>query len=188
MKTHEARTVDLTPHLTATLKRRLTWLRAEALRNGSGEPEWLFPRADGTLMNKDYAAGVFRRILKRAGLPHHPGVRPPAHLRQPHARRERPNHRRLGAARTLEPRNDDALLRPVDPEPGQAVGQRARPETESKRAARGGVAGTRKWNQRRARVMERAKVLEEVGSPGWARTSDFLINSKSTKHPPDHNS
>ena len=78
MKTHEARTVDLTPDLTATLKRRLTWLRAEALRNGSGEPEWLFPRADGTLMNKDYAAGVFRRILKRAGLPHHPGVRPPA--------------------------------------------------------------------------------------------------------------
>ena len=70
-KTHEVRTVDLTPDLTATLKRHLTWLRAEALRNGSGEPEWLFPRADGTLMNKDYAAGVFRRILKRAGLPHY---------------------------------------------------------------------------------------------------------------------
>jgi integrase len=70
-KTHEARTVDLTPDLTGTLKRHLTWLRAEALRNGSGEPEWLFPRADGTLMNKDYAAGVFRRILRRAGLPHY---------------------------------------------------------------------------------------------------------------------
>ncbi len=47
-KTHEARTVDLTPDLTATLKRHLTWLRAESLRNGSREPEWLFPRADGT--------------------------------------------------------------------------------------------------------------------------------------------
>jgi integrase len=70
-KTHEARTVDLTPDLTATLKRHLTWLRAEALRNGSGEPEWLFPRADGALMNKDYAASVFHRILKRAGLPHY---------------------------------------------------------------------------------------------------------------------
>jgi integrase len=70
-KTHETRTVDLTPDLAATLKRHLTWLRAEALRTGSGEPEWLFPRADGTLMNKDYAAGVFRRILKRAGLPHY---------------------------------------------------------------------------------------------------------------------
>ena len=70
-KTHESRTVDLTPDLVATLKRHLTWLRTEALRVGTGEPEWLFPRADGTLMNKDYAAGVFRRILKRAGLPHY---------------------------------------------------------------------------------------------------------------------
>jgi integrase len=70
-KTHETRTVDLTPDLAATLKRHLTWLRAEALREGTGEPDWLFPRSDGTLMNKDYAAGVFRRILKRAGLPHY---------------------------------------------------------------------------------------------------------------------
>jgi integrase len=70
-KTHETRMVDLTPDLVAMLKRHLTWLRAEALRAGNGEPEWLFPRADGTLMNKDYAAGVFRRILKRAGLPHY---------------------------------------------------------------------------------------------------------------------
>jgi len=70
-KTHEIRTVDLTPDLTVTLKRHLTWLRAEALRQGTGEPDWLFPRADGALMNKDYAAGVFRRILKRAGLPHY---------------------------------------------------------------------------------------------------------------------
>ncbi len=70
-KTHETRTVDLTPDVVATLKRHLTWLRAEALRLGTGEPEWLFPRADDTLVNKNYAAGVFRRILKRAGLPHY---------------------------------------------------------------------------------------------------------------------
>ena len=70
-KTHETRTVDLTPDLSATLKRQLTWLRAEALRQGTGEPGWLFPRADGTLMNKDYVAAAFRRILKRAGLPHY---------------------------------------------------------------------------------------------------------------------
>jgi len=70
-KTHEIRTVDITPDLAATLKRHLTWLRAEALQNGSGEPEWLFPRVDGALMNKDYAAGVFGKILKRAGLPHY---------------------------------------------------------------------------------------------------------------------
>ncbi len=41
------------------------------MRQGTGEPEWLFPKADGTLMNRDYAAGVFRRLLKRSGLPHY---------------------------------------------------------------------------------------------------------------------
>jgi integrase len=61
----------VTPDLTATLKRHLMGLRTEALRQGTGEPGWLFPRADGALMNKDYATGVFRRILKRAGLPHY---------------------------------------------------------------------------------------------------------------------
>jgi hypothetical protein len=55
-KTHETRVVDLTPNLVATLKRHLTWLKAEALRQGTGEPGWLLPREDGTLMNKDYAA------------------------------------------------------------------------------------------------------------------------------------
>jgi len=50
-KTHETRTVDLTPDVVAMLKRHLTWLSAEALPQGTGEPEWLFPRADGTLMN-----------------------------------------------------------------------------------------------------------------------------------------
>ena len=70
-KTHETRTVDLTPDLAATLKRHVTWLRAEALRAGTGEPEWLFPKADGTLMDKNHAAAVFRRLLKQAGLPHY---------------------------------------------------------------------------------------------------------------------
>jgi integrase len=70
-KTHEARTVDLTPDLGTMLKRHVTWLRAEALRTGSGEPQWMFPREDGSLMDKDYLTGVFRRTLKRADLPHH---------------------------------------------------------------------------------------------------------------------
>ena len=70
-KTHEARTVDLTPDLAATLKKHLTWLKAEAMRTGSGEPQWMFPRGDGALMDKDYLANVLRRTLKKAGLPHH---------------------------------------------------------------------------------------------------------------------
>jgi integrase len=70
-KTHEMRIVDLTPDLAAALKRHVTWLRAEALRTGTGEPEWLFPKADGTLMDKNHAAAIFRRLLKHAGLPHY---------------------------------------------------------------------------------------------------------------------
>ncbi len=70
-KTYESRTVEMTPDLAATLKRHLTWLKAESLRTGKGEPEWLFPTEEGTLMDKDHLGGVFRRLLKRAGLPHH---------------------------------------------------------------------------------------------------------------------
>jgi integrase len=67
-KTHEVRNVDLTRDLALTLRRYLTWLRAEALQQGQGEPERLFTRPDGALMDKDHAAAVFRRLLKRAKL------------------------------------------------------------------------------------------------------------------------
>jgi integrase len=62
---------SITTDLVVTLKRHLTWLKAERLREGAGEPDWLFPRADGTLMNKDYAARRFRRLLKAAGVTHY---------------------------------------------------------------------------------------------------------------------
>jgi integrase len=55
-KTYEARTVEMTPDLATTLKRHLTWLKAESLRTGKGEPEWLFPTEEGALMNKDHLA------------------------------------------------------------------------------------------------------------------------------------
>jgi integrase len=70
-QTHEVRTIDLTPDLAATLKKHLTWLKAEALRVGANNREWMFPRRDGSLMDKDYLGAVLRRALKRAGLPHH---------------------------------------------------------------------------------------------------------------------
>jgi integrase len=63
--------VDLTPDLAAALKRHLAWVTAESFRSGNGEPEWLFPTQEGTLMDKDHLGGIFRRLLKRAGLPHH---------------------------------------------------------------------------------------------------------------------
>ena len=42
-KTYEEREVDVTPHLLQTIQQHLTWLRTEALKRGTGEPEWLFP-------------------------------------------------------------------------------------------------------------------------------------------------
>jgi hypothetical protein len=61
----------MTPDLAASLKRHLTRLKTELLRTGKGEPEWLFPTEGGALMDKDHLSGVFRRLLKRAGLPYH---------------------------------------------------------------------------------------------------------------------
>ena len=42
-KTYEEREVDVTPHLLQTIQQHLKWLRTEALKRGTGEPEWLFP-------------------------------------------------------------------------------------------------------------------------------------------------
>jgi integrase len=68
-KTHDVRTVDLTQELAQTLRRWLVSLKAESLAAGRGEPAWLFPKTDGTLMDKDHAAAVFRKILTLAKLP-----------------------------------------------------------------------------------------------------------------------
>ena len=61
--------VDLTPDLTATLQRHLTWLKAEALRRGAGESEWLFPNDDGHPMDESRVRKVYKQALRRARLP-----------------------------------------------------------------------------------------------------------------------
>jgi len=53
-----------------TLRRYVTRLKAEALRHGRGEPERLFTRPDGALLDKNHAGHVFGQALRRAGLPH----------------------------------------------------------------------------------------------------------------------
>jgi hypothetical protein len=166
------------PDLTATLKRHLTRLRAEALRNGSGEPEWLFPRADGTLMNKDYAAGVFRRILKRAGLQHYRVY----DLRHTFAS--------LLLAESAPITYVSAQLGHSSPATPMRFYARWIPSQGKRwvnaldRKPRANEPRTRRsrWNQKvepaEGAPDERAKVLVVVGSPGWARTSDFLINRR----------
>jgi integrase len=66
----EERLVDLTPELARVLQHHLTWLKAEGLRRGRGEPEWLFPNEAGHPFDVKKVATVFHRYRKRAGLPH----------------------------------------------------------------------------------------------------------------------
>jgi integrase len=68
-KTYEERTVDLTPELVRALAQHMTWLKAEALRRGWGEPEWLFPNEDGTPHDEAKVRKKFKRALSKAKLP-----------------------------------------------------------------------------------------------------------------------
>ena len=68
-KTYEDRTVDLTPDLVEALARHMTWLKTEALRQGWGEPEWLFPNEEGKPHDEARVRKVFKRALGKAKLP-----------------------------------------------------------------------------------------------------------------------
>jgi len=68
-KTYEERTVDLTPDLVRALAEHMTWLKAEALRRGWGEPEWLFPIDEGHPHDEARVRKVFKRALAKAKLP-----------------------------------------------------------------------------------------------------------------------
>ena len=59
-KTVEERLVDLTPELARALQHHLVWLKAEGLRRGRGEPEWLFPNEAGHPFDVKKVATVFR--------------------------------------------------------------------------------------------------------------------------------
>lgn len=69
IKTSEARTVDLTPEVTALLRRHLTRAKADALRRGWGEVMWLFPNEENRPLDEAKARKAFKRALTRAGLP-----------------------------------------------------------------------------------------------------------------------
>jgi integrase len=69
-KTYEVRTVDLTPDLLVTLQRHLKLRREQALAAGKGEPEWMFVRDDGELLDRHGVGDVLDRMLRKAKLPH----------------------------------------------------------------------------------------------------------------------
>jgi len=67
-KTAEERLVDLTPELARALQQHMVWLKAEGLRRGRGEPEWLFPNEAGHPFDVKKVATVFHRYRRRAKL------------------------------------------------------------------------------------------------------------------------
>lgn len=67
-KTNDTRDVEVSVELATTLRRHLTWLKTETLRQGWGEPPWLFPSQAGTPLDQSKVTKVFRDALKRAGL------------------------------------------------------------------------------------------------------------------------
>jgi hypothetical protein len=67
-KTHDHRIADMSRNLTGILREHLTWLKAEAVRRGWGQPQWLFPSVVGRPMDKTKVGRVFRRVLRGAGL------------------------------------------------------------------------------------------------------------------------
>ena len=71
-KTGTARTVDLTPRLTATLDRWQTTLEAEALAAGHEVSPLVFPSEAGTPLDGINVARRFKAVLVRAGLPKFP--------------------------------------------------------------------------------------------------------------------
>lgn len=68
-KTYEERTVDLTPELVQALALHMNWLKAESLKRGWGEPEWLFPNDEGKPHDEARVRKVFKHALTKAKLP-----------------------------------------------------------------------------------------------------------------------
>jgi integrase len=68
-KTYEERTVDITPDLLRTIQQHPTWLKTEALRHGTAEPQWLFPNEKGGPMDESRVRQAFKRALKEPKLP-----------------------------------------------------------------------------------------------------------------------
>ena len=68
-KTAETRDVDLSPELTSRLREHVQRVRKHALKEGWGEPTWLFPTMNNTPLDHNNVARTFKRVLKDAKLP-----------------------------------------------------------------------------------------------------------------------
>ena len=69
-KNGKSRTVDMTPHLTETLKTLKVEKQKEALKEGKPFSEWVFTFTGGNPMSSNALKVALDAILKKAGLPH----------------------------------------------------------------------------------------------------------------------
>jgi len=67
-KNHQRRRVDMTLHLTETLKAHRTAQKRDALKTGRPVPEFVFARVKGELLNRDTFKNTLDRCTERAGL------------------------------------------------------------------------------------------------------------------------
>jgi integrase len=67
-KTDKRRRVDMTPHLTETLKELRTRQKRDSLKNGQPVPEWVFANKWGKIFSRDTFENALNRCLEEANL------------------------------------------------------------------------------------------------------------------------
>ena len=188
-KTYEERTVDLTPDLLQAIQCHLTWLKTEAVRHGTGEPEWLFPNEDGGPMDESRVRKAFKRALKDAKLPAFRLY----DLRHTYASlllAERAPITYVTAQ--LGHANASTTLRYYArwiPSKGErwanlldrvttTVKNTVTSAAEGLAEAVGSILGTKKWNQNEIGDSGAPEVPDSIGGPSRTRTVDPLIKSQ----------
>jgi integrase len=180
-KTCEDRTVDLSRDLVRTIQRHLTWLKAETLRRGWGEPEWLFPNEEGKPLDESRVRQVFRRALKRAGLP---GFRV-YDLRHTFASLLLAGNapityvsEQLGHANPATTLRFYARWIPTKGRRWVDLLDRIGDAVEGLAARLGSKLGTKIWNQNEIGDSGVSEVPDSTGGPSRTRTLDPLIKSQ----------
>ncbi len=173
-KAGHGRTVDMSQQLSRALKRLQIERATEKLRRGWPEmPAWVFCNSAGKPLDAARVRKVFRRILKAAKLPSH--FRPHG-LRHTFAslllqQGESPAYvqRQLGHASIKLTVDTYGKWLPMG---NKAAVDKLDSEIRNK------LLGSKVVATKQQQGGSASEPVEKVGSPGWARTSDILINSQ----------
>jgi len=183
-KTEESRRVDLTARAAEALSALQAMSEAEALVNGDTPSPWIFPSRTGTPLDAQRVGRRFRSLVLAAGLPR---------FRLYDLRHSYATHLlALGAPLTYvsaqlghrKPTTTLAFYAHWIPRGDKEWIDRLSSERLAAPLLRvpGGAVPTTLWHHvgtADAKTLGDAMQVREVdGSPGWARTSDFLINSQ----------